>query len=188
MVPKKRTRIRDKVAKHSKLPNDDIPTPLIDLPPDPNAFLHTSKETKKEKLLNKSISFLNKIKRDNCSSISKSSLRRRKRNARDELKPKMQDLLVSLEHDGILTNPTVKENNIQETQHSITRIVENPKKLSSVGSNIFPIKKNEPNIRNQKGAKVLVSKEAIRFNHILTNKSFQQNPFAALREVIEMRK
>ena len=106
MVAKKRNQLRNKAASRLSKPEEFDSTEVVSLlPPDPKAFLHQPRESKKEKVLNKSQSFVSKIKDQaslNNSGISKSSLRRRKRKLRDDLKPKMQDLLTSLQKEGVM--------------------------------------------------------------------------------------
>ncbi|CAR24240.1 Ribosome biogenesis protein SLX9 [Lachancea thermotolerans] len=194
MVAKKRSQLRAKAALRlgrSKDEDDSEPT-SIDLPEDPKAFLHLPRESKKDKMMSKSQSFLSKL-HENTSingAISKSAIRRRKRKLRDQLKPKMEDLLVSLEKDGVteaLEIPGSEEEGStrDSTERKTTRITR-PPPTPSTGSVIM--RKNQPSIRNQRGAKQLAQKESDRFQSVLQNKQFQQDPFAALKEVIKMQK
>lgn len=193
MVAKKRNQLRNKAASRLSKPEEFDSTEVVSLlPPDPKAFLHQPRESKKEKVLNKSQSFVSKIKDQaslNNSGISKSSLRRRKRKLRDDLKPKMQDLLTSLQKEGVMEE--IKDQSEQnEQRQNVTNFTasNNPFHLESKESGSVRIKKNEPNIKNQKGAKALAQNETARFQQVLKNQSFQQSPFSALREVIKMGK
>lgn len=193
MVAKKRNQLRNKAASRLSKPEEFDSTEIVSLlPPDPKAFLHQPRESKKEKVLNKSQSFVSKIKDQaslNNSGISKSSLRRRKRKLRDDLKPKMQDLLTSLQKEGVMEE--IKDQDEQNKQRqNVTNFTasNNPFHLESKESGSVRIKKNEPNIKNQKGAKALAQNETVRFQQVLKNQSFQQSPFSALREVIKMGK
>lgn len=47
-------------------------------------------------------------------------------------------------------------------------------------------RRNEPNIKNQRGARALSIQESARMKQVLSNASFQQNTFGALRDVIKM--
>lgn len=209
MVAKKRTKLRDKVsrlnAKESAV-EEEVPYTYV-LGEDPKAFLHQSKETKKEKQSLKHSSFLDRLREkssaNDFSGISKSAARRRKRKLRDDLKPKMQDLLTSLENDVEVESEsgeeeyhdTVEDNHDPEImedaipQRKVTRLVSSKKlKKHEKPSGSIVIKKNAPNIRNQRGAKQLSKQESERFNKVLTNQTFQQNPFGSLRDIIKMQK
>ncbi|CAI4063420.1 hypothetical protein SUVZ_07G3160 [Saccharomyces uvarum] len=210
MVAKKRNTLRGKASTRNAQrigvngAEDDHKDLPYDLESDPKAFLHQPKETKKEKLLNKQNTFLSQLKgrpmvdagvSANFDGISKSSVRRRKRKLREELKPRMQDLLTSLEQEKDLQNiiketGTTVDGNNDINMDSKIRIVDTkemrPKKAAEPGS--IKIKKNQPNIKNQKGAKALSANETARFNQVLTNQDFQKNPFGALREVIKLQK
>ncbi|EHN02328.1 Slx9p [Saccharomyces cerevisiae x Saccharomyces kudriavzevii VIN7] len=130
----------------------------------------------------------------NLDGISKSSVRRRKRKLREELKPRMQDLLTSLEQEkdlqGIMEESSAAVDGDDEiTMDSRIRLVDTKElrsKKAEPGS--IRIKKNQPNMRNQKGAKALAANETARFSQVLTNEDFQKNPFGALREVIKLQK
>ncbi|CUS22022.1 LAQU0S04e06392g1_1 [Lachancea quebecensis] len=194
MVAKKRSQLRAKAALRLGRPKDDEnPEPTnIDLPEDPKAFLHLPRESKKDKMMSKSQSFLSKLHENTSVSgaISKSAIRRRKRKLRDQLKPKMEDLLVSLEKDGVTEALEVKgdegETRARDSaERKTTRITRSPP-TPNTGSVVM--RKNQPNIRNQRGAKQLAHKESDRFQSVLQNKQFQQDPFAALKEVIKMQK
>lgn len=199
MVAKKRNTLRGKVsarvnASASIFDNSQEEPKTSELAPDPKAFLHQFRETKKDKQLNKQSAFLSKIKQstnDEFSGISKSSIRRRKRKMRDDLKPKMQDLLTSLEQEQDLKDITAQENvngdNMEDeisVKPSVTRLINAQKE--EPGS--IKIRRNEPNIRTKKGSKLLAVKESERFHQVLTNPTFKQNTFAALRDVIKLQK
>ncbi|CAI4038776.1 hypothetical protein SMKI_06G1240 [Saccharomyces mikatae IFO 1815] len=209
MVAKKRNTLRGKASARNNqkfgadVVNDGIVDEKYDLESDPRAFLHQPKETKKEKLLNRQSTFLSHLKEKSAPSdglsanfdgISKSSIRRRKRKLREELKPRMQDLLTSLEQEKDLQDIIEKRNMTMDDDKDIDmdsriRIVDAKEirsKEAEPGS--IKIKKNQPNIRNQRGAKALAANETARFNQVLTNQDFQKNPFGALREVIKLQK
>ncbi|CCC70194.1 hypothetical protein NCAS_0E01240 [Naumovozyma castellii] len=207
MVAKKRNTLRNKAASRAATNgsgSDDHDQSVFDLPPDPKAYLHQARETKKEKQMNKQQNFLERMKMKangdgNLEGISKSSIRRRKRKMREDLKPKMYDLLTSLQQesdlrDHVLADDRKDDNNEDEmVVDSVTKITKSAAyshitsgKPMEPGSVIM--KKNQPNIRNQKGAKAISQKESARFNQVLTNQSFQQNPFGSLREIIKMQK
>lgn len=197
MVAKKRTALRTKAAKVTTVEKDHAVQPLTELPPDPKAFLHQPRETKKEKLQNKSQNFISRITDvgKNLTGISKSSVRRRKRKLRDELKPKMDDLLISLQQEGVIRNDEPSQEDLAvekkaSLNSSVTKVITSDAYGSIRGSapqHKGQLRKNEPNIRNQRGAKALAQQESKRFNEVLLNESFQKNPFDALKEAIRMR-
>ncbi|CAR27465.1 hypothetical protein ZYGR_0I07400 [Zygosaccharomyces rouxii] len=176
MVAKKRNTLRQKSAvTASKKPQEVLNDIEMDMGEDPKAFLHQYKESKKDKNLSRQQMFLDQIKQKNgtdpsFAGISKSAMRRRKRKLRDDLKPKMGELLTSLGQEEDLKEQfedNFKEEGVVEPE---------PQKK----------RKNEPNIRNQKGAKALSVQESERMKQVLSNSSFQQNTFSALRDVIKM--
>ncbi|CCF60497.1 hypothetical protein KAFR_0K01430 [Kazachstania africana CBS 2517] len=198
MVAKKRNTLRNKVSSkinsHSILENlqNDID---VQLPEDPKAFLHQPKETKREKQLNKQSAFISRVQEKSMgmdpsfAGISKSSIRRRKRKMRDNLKPRMDDLLVSLEREDDLRDITQNTGEHADDEETRKRNRANVTKVVSrnePGSVLT--RRNEPSIRNKKGAKTLQIKETERFNQVLKNQLFQTNTFGALREVIKMQK
>lgn len=206
MAIKKRNTLRNKAASRSGAPSTlPVPieptTPMISqLTPDPIAFLHQPRESKKEKQQLKQSAFLSQIKEKNSNvsfeGISKSSIRRRKRKMRDDLKPKMQDLLTSLQNEEDLKDYAKSSNTDEElddffdNNNGSSKTVKIIKK-SSIAETKQPgyvkIKKNEPNIRTQKGSKVLAINETKRFNDVLNNNAFKANPFGSLRELIQMK-
>lgn len=172
MVAKKKNTLRQRSAaaasKKSQNPLDNVVNMNMDMGEDPKAFLHQYKESKKDKNLGRQQMFLDQIKHKNggnpeFAGISKSAIRRRKRKIRDDLKPKMGELLTSLDQEEDLK----KEGEVEEVEPQRKR-------------------KNEPNIRNQKGAKALSVQESERMKQVLSNSSFQQNTFGALRDVIKL--
>ncbi|CDO92381.1 unnamed protein product [Kluyveromyces dobzhanskii CBS 2104] len=196
MVAKKRTGLRAKAARVTNTEKDDVVQQVTDLPPDPKAFLHQPRETKKEKSQIKSQNFLSRITDTgkSLSGISKSSARRRKRKMRDDLKPKLDDLLTSLQDEGVAEKdePAVEADTNGESKpaSSVTKVVRSDaygRIRYDAPQNKGQLRKNEPNIRNQKGAKMLAQQESKRFNEVLLNESFQKNPFDALKEAIRMR-
>ncbi|GAV53458.1 hypothetical protein ZYGR_0AI07420 [Zygosaccharomyces rouxii] len=182
MVAKKRNTLRQKsaaaISKKSQEPLNNVETKLdMDIGEDPKAFLHQYKESKRDKNLSRQQMFLNQIKHKNdtdpnFAGISKSAIRRRKRKMRDDLKPKMGELLTSLGQEDDLKEQL--EENFKE--EDVVEPEPQPQRK----------RKNEPNIRNQKGAKALSVQESERMKQVLSNSSFQQNTFGALRDVIRM--
>lgn len=205
MVAKKRSRLRSKAAARSAgiLKTVDSGS-LVDLPEDPKAFLHQYKETKKEKHSNKQNEFLSRIKKGSngdasFDGISKSSIRRRKRKMRDDLKPRLDDLLTSLQQEEDLDQFTRENTDLDLTgsntnENAFIKDIDPPamiqvtKIVEKVEPGSVKIRKNEPNIRNKKGATMLAAKERERFNEVITNQVFKQNSFSALREIIKMQK
>ncbi|EDO17104.1 hypothetical protein Kpol_1025p24 [Vanderwaltozyma polyspora DSM 70294] len=206
MVAKKRNTLRSKAAAGRNAKTSVLEDSVLnELPPDPKAFLHQHRESKRDKQNTKQQSFLSQIKNkslgldSNLAGISKSAARRRKRKIRDDLKPKMGELLTSLEKEEDLKEYTQDQDDSKDADgdeqmeisiNNVTKITKSNKygKLSHELPGSVKIKKNQPSIRNQKGAKQLAIDESKRFNQVLTNQSFQQNPFGSLREIIKMQK
>jgi ribosome biogenesis protein SLX9 len=157
----KRTQLRTKVARAT---TKSLKQTGEDLPEDPQAFLHAYKETKKEKLQSKRQNLLTKLTSD--SAISKSSLRRRKRKEKQELKPKMEELLTTLEESIGDTINVVDSAQFLEKKHAHA---------------------HAPNTRTKKGLQKVESQERQRFGLILKDQTFQKSPFEALRESIANR-
>ncbi|CCE91435.1 Slx9p TDEL_0C05460 [Torulaspora delbrueckii] len=196
MVAKRRTTLRNKAAAAavaSNANNEDVENIVVETSPRP--FLHQPRESKKDKQNNKQQNFLNRVLakatgQDQFAGISKSAVRRRKRKLREDLKPKMGDLLTSLGQEDDLKEHVQEEIvdekvQVEEPRRNVTKIV-SIKNQDHADPGFVKIRKNEPNIRNQKGAKVLSIRETTRMNNVLHNASFQQNPFGALRDVIKM--
>lgn len=121
--------------------------------------------SKKDKQQEKSNTFAQKIEvnLNTSGGISKSALRRRKRKAKEELKPKMNELLMSLDEP---TNKNVK-------------IVEKAEFIESSKA-----KKNLPNAAKRTGHSKILSQENKNFNSVLQNPGFRASPFNALKEAI----
>ncbi|QLG70234.1 hypothetical protein HG535_0A01720 [Zygotorulaspora mrakii] len=161
-----------------------------------STFLYQPRETKKSKQLNKQQTFLSKVRERSTNSdpalagVSKSAVRRRKRHMREDLKPKMNDLLTSLGQEEDLKEHVTAEqqddDSTKENKRKVTKVVRR-EELPEIESAFVRRKKNEPNIRNQRGAKALTIKETTRMVEVLSNKSFQSNTFSSLRDVIKMR-
>lgn len=132
-----------------------------------NPLLKLLQITKKEKQLNKSKDFNTKLQQKvtfNISGgISKSSARRQKRKAKQELKPKMDDLLLALESTTTTTTTT-----------------------STTPEYVKPSKKqlNLPNANKQSGHAKIMKNEYKNFNKLLLDNSFRASPFAALKDTI----
>ncbi|CCH60055.1 hypothetical protein TBLA_0C02450 [Henningerozyma blattae CBS 6284] len=136
MAIKKRNTLRNKAANRGSTQTNNVETNILNnatsilekLPEDPKAFLHQPKESKKDKILNKQSSFLSQVQQKalkvnpSLSGISKSSARRRKRKMRDELKPKMQDLLTSLDQEEDLKQIS---NDLKKRQAEVLKVYGN---------------------------------------------------------------
>lgn len=88
-------------------------------------------------------------------------MRRRKRRERDQLKPKMDELLSSLPEETI---------NVASTKEFIES---KPKQV------------NVPNATKKTGHKRILAQEHKNFTNVLKNGQFRSLPFAALREAIK---
>ncbi|EMG50577.1 hypothetical protein G210_2150 [Candida maltosa Xu316] len=126
-----------------------------------NPFLKLAKSTKREKQQVKSENFTNKILQGERT-ISKSSLRRRKRKERENLKPKLNDLLSNLPDD------TSK----QEGTGTETRLFIKKVKKSE----------NKPNPTKASGIKQIFKQESALFKTALQNRD---DKFSSLREMIQ---
>ncbi|QLL31312.1 hypothetical protein HG536_0B01750 [Torulaspora globosa] len=198
MVAKRRTTLRNKAAAAAARNLEEVEDEELDV--SSRSFLHQPRESKKEKQLNKHQIFLNRVLekssgRDDLAGISKSAVRRRKRKLRDELKPRMGDLLTSLREEDDLKQHVLEGstdggpsdgNSDPIAKKNVVRVLSKDERRAGELGYVH-IRKNEPNIRNQKGAKALSIRETSRMNDILHNSSFQQNPFGALREAIMMK-
>lgn len=131
-------------------------------------MLKLLKTTKKEKQAAKSSLFndkvLSKVTFNTTGGISKSALRRRKRKEKEQLKPKMDDLLLSLPQ-------TV---NIVETKKK-----KEVKYVAEIGKPA-----NRPNPQKHSGHTKLLEVENKRFNQVLNNSEFKKSPFALLQQAI----
>lgn len=156
----KRTQLRSKVSRQTTRTD----RPVAELAEDPQAFLHAYKETKQQKLQNKRQGLLTKLVGD--STISKSSMRRRKRKEKQELKPKMEELLTSLE----------------ESIGDTINVLDSKQFLSTTTKNA-----NMPSTRTKKGLKKVEEQETQRFRMVLKDQSFKKSPFETLRESIANR-
>lgn len=176
--------LRAKVASKASNLKKPIQSSSIDnqLSEDPKAFLHEYKESKREKQDTRSKEFLNRLssKDDNLSGISKSSIRRRKRKQKAELLPKMQDLLTSLED-------TTSDNKEEDKSDKFANINIVDRKTGNKYIEHVQKRKNLPNPKNQKGAKVIEKMEREKFVQVLQDPNFRANPFATLRESIAAR-
>lgn len=126
-----------------------------------NPFLKLLKGTKKEKQDAKSATFQRLIVASNLSGISKSALRRRKRKAREQLKPQMNDLLTSIADE------------VPKGNHETPQYVESTKPHS-----------NAPNSAKRSGRNAIMRQEHSAFNQVLQNPEFRSSPFAALKSAI----
>lgn len=133
-----------------------------------NPLLKLLKSTKKEKQAAKTSLFnerlMSKATFNLGSGVSKSALRRRKRKEREQLKPKMDDLLLSLPE-------TV---NIVDTKKA--------REVKYVRDTSVPV--NQPNPQKHTGHTKLLEAENKRFNQVLANREFKKSPFALLQQTI----
>ncbi|KAK8440729.1 ribosome biogenesis protein slx9 [Candidozyma auris] len=133
-----------------------------------NPLLKLSQTSKKEKLKNKSQDFnekiLSKVSFNLSGGISKSASRRRKRKSKENLKPKMDDLLSSLPEETL---------NLVEAKTPQAFIAAKKKEA------------NKPNPQKQGGHAKLLQTENRHFNRVLTDKQFKASPFAALKSAIQ---
>lgn len=131
-------------------------------------MLKLLKTTKKEKQLAKASSFnekvLSKVTFNTTGGVSKSSLRRRKRKEKEQLKPKMDDLLLSLPASV----------NVVETKKQ--------KEVKYVADRSKPT--NQPNPQKHLGHTKLLEAENKRFTQVLKNSEFKSSPFALLQQAI----
>lgn len=131
-------------------------------------MLKLLKISKKEKMQSKSASFaetlLKKVTFNTSNSISKSSLRRRKRREREQLKPKMDELLSSLD----------------DIQNQTKIVVKDPE----TGGYIKATRPNLPNANTKKGQQQIRKQEGENFKNVLKNPEFRVDPFAALKFAI----
>lgn len=198
MVAKRRTTLRNKAAAAAGRNHEEIEQEELDV--SSRSFLHQPRESKREKQLNKQQGFLNRVMekssgREDFAGISKSAVRRRKRKLREDLAPKMGDLLTSLGQEDDLKHHVLEGSSGEEHEDTTVKApaqkrsvkVLSREELKTGEPGFVRIRKNEPSIRNQKGAKALSIRETSRMNGILHNTSFQQNPFGALREAILMK-
>lgn len=132
-----------------------------------NPMLKLAKQTKKEKREIKSQSFNEKLSKkvvfNTSSSISKSSRRRQNRKQKEQLTPKMLDLLTNL-----------PSTNIVPTKKTTSTFVEPTVKNS-----------NKPNAAKISGHKKILEIENINFQNVLKNDSFRSSPFDTLRAAIK---
>lgn len=170
---KKKTGLRDKATRGSSLANkieqfrrDQEP---LETPHEENPMLKLLKISKKEKQQAKTNSFnerlASKVTFNLSGGVSKSSLRRRKRKQKEELKPKMDDLLSSL-------------------PESVVNIVEKPSAKKSFVKGTAAKPMNLPNPQKHTGHTKLLEAENQQFSKVLQDSQFQQSPFAALRNAI----
>ncbi|KAK6454506.1 glycoside hydrolase superfamily [Scheffersomyces xylosifermentans] len=184
---KKKTSIRDKTAKRSNLAskisafkqessisnNEEYHE---------NPMLKLSKITKKEKQQQKSAGFseklMSKITFNTTSSISKSASRRRKRREKEQLKPKMDELLMNLPSvDG---TSEISSKNVTTTLNKIQRNESNSGYVKSSKINL-----NQPNAAKASGLKKILKDENKNFTNVLKNPEFRQSPFSALKNAIQ---
>lgn len=124
--------------------------------------------SKKDKQLVKSSKFtekvISKVTFNTSGGVSKSALRRRKRKEREQLKPKMEDLLLSLPE---------SVNIVETTKTKEVKYIADHKKPT-----------NQPNPQKHTGHTKLLEAENKRFNQVLSNSQFKKTPFALLQQAI----
>ncbi|GEQ66638.1 hypothetical protein JCM33374_g301 [Metschnikowia sp. JCM 33374] len=174
----KKSGLRDKASKSSNLASK-IEQFRRDQEPaveqhEENPLLKLSKVSKKEKQQAKTTSFnerlASKVTFNMSNGVSKSALKRRKRKEKEQLKPKMDDLLSSL--------PEATVNIVDSSTIKNKVFVKDPKAKPS----------NLPNPQKHTGHTKLLEAENQQFSKVLQDKKFQQSPFAALREAIAQNK
>ncbi|KAF3989337.1 hypothetical protein FT663_03090 [Candidozyma haemuli var. vulneris] len=131
---------------------------------DEQTYYYSSKEKQKTKSSDFNEKILSKVSFNLSGGISKSSTRRRKRKAKENLKPKMDDLLSSL------PTETLNLVDVKESQGFIQA-----KKKDT----------NKPNPQKQGGHAKLLERENKQFNKVLTDKQFKASPFDALKSAIQ---
>lgn len=135
-----------------------------------NPLLKLLKQSKKEKQQAKTNLFnerlLNKVTFNLSGGISKSARKRRNKKAKEELKPKMDDLFSSLPE---ATVKIVKSSDVKTKKY----VADADKKPT-----------NAPNPQKHTGHTKLLAAENEHFNRVLQNKQFRSSPFAALKEAI----
>ncbi|RCK54744.1 Ribosome biogenesis protein SLX9 [Candida viswanathii] len=164
---KKKSSLRDKASKKSQLAkiNEFKQELAVDAPAqqDPtyheNPFLKLAKSTKKEKQQVKSDKFVSKLILGDTR-ISKSALRRRKRKAKEQLKPKLDDLLLNL-----------PDESGADAKHEDTKLF--IKKVK---------RENKPNPTKASGIKQILKQESGMFKTALQNRSTN---FASLKDMIQ---
>ena len=119
----------------------------------------------------KSDKFVNKL-IDDSIKISKSSLRRRKRKAREQLKPKLDDLLTNL--------PLTTNNN--SIQQQINQSREGEKIDNSIFINKKINKNHIPNPTKASGIKQIMKQESIIFQNAL---KIRDSNFSSLKNMIQ---
>lgn len=124
-----------------------------------NPFLKLLTVSKKEKQQTKAKTFNDRIVNTGLA-VSKSALRRRKRKAREALKPKMDDLWESL-----------PDNNDTETGKYVEPQVKHQPQ-------------NQPNPKKRTGQQAIFKQEHKQFGQTLQNPQFRTSPFATLRDAI----
>ncbi|KGQ89218.1 ribosome biogenesis protein SLX9 [Candida albicans P94015] len=139
-----------------------------------NPFLRLAKSTKKEKQQVKSDKFVNRLIGDSTK-ISKSSLRRKKRKAREQLKPKLDDLLSNLpstnnEKEEESNNNQVKEEGEKEDKNTHTKFI------TKISQNHIP------NPTKASGIKQIMKQESITFTNALKTRD---SNFSSLKSMIQ---
>lgn len=135
-----------------------------------NPLLKLLKTSKKEKQQAKSNQFnekvLSKLTFNLSGGVSKSALRRRKRKEKEQLKPKMEELWLSLPESTI----KIVESKKKERDVSYVQVTSKPT--------------NAPNPQKQTGHAKLLKEENQHFSQVLQNQQFKATPFSALKQAI----
>lgn len=167
--------MRGKVLKHGERPHLNIASKISDFKEHQrgaeyheNPFLKLLKSSKKDKQAAKSEKFATKMSErlgiNMTNGVSKLAMRRRKRQERDRLKPKMQDMLKTL--------PVVAESVKKESQGYIDSKLE---------------ERNRPNVTKQTGRQKIMKVEGATFKGVLQSAEFRLSPFDALKKSIAER-
>ncbi|KAI5958223.1 SLX9 [Candida theae] len=176
---KKKSSLRDKSQRKSQLANKITEFKESQHTNEPgyheNPLLKLAKTTKKQKQQEKSDQFINKLANkvtfNTGAGISKSSLRRRKRKEKEQLKPKMDELLLSLP-----TGDDAESKSTKLIKSSPTEFVDSKKTKK---------KSNAPNPTKTTGLKKIMIEEHKNFGNVLKNPEFRKSPFDALKSAIK---
>ena len=193
---KKRSALKSKAGKALSSSNIHVKDKKILKPSTEKTFLHLiNTDTKKEKQLKKSTTFLDKLAEGNTISnnnnnnnarisstnqrlaasldgISKSALRRRKRKLRDTLKPKLNDLLDTLDSIDSSSKTNSKGKKTKDTSRGYIN-----KQLD----------KHRPNPhKNLNSFKIISTIENGNFAKVLGDSTFRASPFQAIRDKIRL--
>lgn len=166
MALKKKTTLRDKAARGRSAPAaaalglSQAATPV--------PFLNQLRQSKRDKLAAKSSGFKSKVM--GAQGVSKSTLRRQKRRAREDLAgSKMDELLSALPDDGE-----------GDVAGETTRVLK-PEYIAAA-------RKNAPSVMNKRGKAKVLQQETQHYRLVLASSSFRKDPFAAVKAALASQK